>query len=478
MQIHAGGMMQCCAVANDADLGDFIIDYCQKRERGEDSDVLNNAGLQALRKSLLTGNLRPMCRHCFFMDDKLITTEQLREIVRSYFALYFPEGTDIDKLDLVKTHAFTDIALGFTNRCNLSCVYCVQSTQAKINPYYRMDFPQEYCQATMDFFASQGIKVVRSCVEGEGTLYKGWYEVFSEFHRKYPHVKLWMTTNLSRRYTEKEIELMARYSKLDVSCDTLDPALYAKLRRNGRLELVLENLERVSAKIKELGIPGPRISLHAVVSDVTWPTLPELAEFAFSKGWLPVFGNYEERNNSLAYQEKICRPLSTLPEDEQLKARDFFLRMKDALERRGVDPIGEGYIQGGLLYNIDKNVTHNFNRFDPYDDNPLHEAFHAVYPHGEQGMHLDIVYDYDNIAYNGVLFSSPGQTLRLRGLKARHMVVREVSVFAEGRKSYKYDQTVLPGYRKTLKLENGVFEYTPSFGDGVAKVLLEVSEYW
>ena len=68
--------------------------------------------------------------------------------------------------------------------------------------------------------------------------------------------------------------------------------------------------------------------------------------------------------------------------------------------------------------------------------------------------------------------------MRLEGLHAGHMVVREVSLFAEGHCSHKYGQTVLPGYRRTVAIENGVFEYTPTFGPGVEKVLLEAVEWW
>ena len=77
MQIHAGGMMQCCAVAPDTDEGDFILDYCENPEKGK--DIFDNEGLQMLRHGLLTGNLRPMCRNCFFVPNELVTTEEFRK---------------------------------------------------------------------------------------------------------------------------------------------------------------------------------------------------------------------------------------------------------------------------------------------------------------------------------------------------------------------------------------------------------------
>lgn len=476
LQVHAGGMMQCCAVGNDTDLGDFIIDHCERLERGETADALNSPGLQALRNGLLTGNLRPMCRKCFFVDDKLVTTDFLRGRLLHEIKPRFPEGTDLDSLDLTQVHAYKEMAISFTNKCNLRCVYCIQSTQANVNPYFKLDFPEKYAESTLDFFAQQGIVEVRSCVEGEPTIYKRWYEVFSWFRKKYPHIALYMTTNLCRRYTDDEIGLLARYAVLDVSCDTLDPALYHKLRYPGKIEVVLENLERIRDKAQALGISGPRISLHAVVSDLTWPTLEGLADFALERGYLPFLGNYEERANSVACQQRICRPLSAMPADEQNAAREVILRIRDKM-RRCYENWAD-YIQGGLLYNLDNAVLHNYNRFDPYDGNPLHSSFYAAYPHGCESMHLDVVYDYDNIAHNGILFTRSATPLRLEGLSAEHMVVREVSLFAEGRCSHKYGQTVLPGYRRTVTVKNGIFEYTPPFAPDVEKVLLEVVEWW
>ncbi len=287
-----------------------------------------------------------------------------------------------------------------------------------------------------------------------------------------------MTTNLSRRYSEKEIELLARYKCLDVSCDTLDPDLYSRMRPGSNLPLVLENLHRVKAKKDELGlnIQGGRISMHTVVSDVTWPTLDAFADYAFANGFVPLLGYYEERPNSLAYRHGLCRPLTSMPEEEQRKAQQCILRIKGELEKRGRDVLE--FIQGGLLYNLTRQLERNYNRFKPYDSNPLHAAFHRLHPSGEPDLHLDIVYDHDNIAYNGVLFSRPGIPFRLEGFAAENAVVREVTVYKPGCCSSKYGQTTLPGYRKTMAVRDGVFEYAPAFTGETVKVLLEVSEWW
>lgn len=475
-QVHAGGMVQCCAVANDTDMGDFIIDHCQKTARGEPSDVLDSPGLVRLRQGLLSGDLRPMCRRCFFRPDELITTAELERLVKEHLRRRLPAGTDVDSLDLARSHAYSEMCISFTNRCNSRCVYCVQSVLADVNPYFRMDFPEEYAESTLEFFAAQGIDQIRSCVEGEPTIYRRWCEATTAFKDRHPHIELYMTTNLSRRYSEKEIELLARYKVLDISCDTLDPELYARMRPGSNLSLVLDNLQRVKERKAEMGRAGTRISLHAVVSDATWRTLDALADYAFANGFVPLLGYYEERPNSRAYREGLCRPLTSMPEADQAAARKSILRIREELLRRGYDA-GE-FIQGGLLHSLERNLERRYNRFEPYDGNPLHRAFCRRYPAGSPDLRLDIAYDHDNIAYNGVLFARPGIPLRLEGFPAGQAVVREVSLYAEGRRSTKYGQAVLPGYRKTVAVPSGVFEYVPHFADGVEQVLLEVSEWW
>ena len=481
LQVHAGGMVQCCAVGNDTDLGDLIIDHCQKIERGEYSDVLNSPGLQALRHGLLTGNLRPMCRKCFFVDDRPVSTDFLRQRLMGLLRNRLPEGTDLESLDLTRVHAYEEIAISFTNKCNLRCVYCVQSVHGNSNPYFKMDFPSQYAADVLEFFAAQGIVQLRTCVEGEPTIYSKWHEVFSRFHARHPHIKLRMTTNLSRPYTDEEIEFLTQYSELDISCDTLDPVLYAKLRRGGRLELVLENIRRVCEKADALKVRGPFITLHAVVSDATWSGLEDLTDYALANGYLVLFGNYEERFNTVAFRENICRPLGQMTREEQVEAQKCFQRI--LLKLRGLTDAQrdghavEDFFQGNLLYNLDANVAMDYNHFKPYDSNPLHSAFFKQYPLGKNYMHLDIVYDYDNISYSGVLFLKPVK-LELHGFFAAHVVVREVLIFKKGKCSSKYDSVVLPGYRKTIKIENDYFVYEPKFGEDVDKVLLEISEYW
>ena len=469
--IHAGGLIQPCCVSNDMDYGDFIMDFCDKQAEGEEPDVFNNDALQSLRKGLLTGNLRKMCRNCPAVSTKLITTEQLENNVRNYLKSLQPDCQEIDTMDLTKTYRYSFVALGLTNRCNLSCIYCNQSTLAKTNPYYKMDFPEEYIELALEYLVKQGMEILNSGAEGEGTIYRRWREVFSTFHEKHPEVKLRMTTNFSRLYSEEDLELISNYYMLDISCDTLNPELFQKIRRNGDLNIILKNLENLKNKIISKGIKGPIIMLHMVVCDMTWTEIEPISEYAFANGYGLSIGNYEERPNALAYQQNLLKPISTLPLEIQEKIRVILDKVVAKAKELGLHL----EMLGDLLYRVNNNVTNQYNRFLPYDDNPVLKAFCNQYPFGLENMHLDIVYDYDCISYEGILIRN-NEKIHLENVNADTLIVREVELYKEGTCSTKYEQSVLPKYRKKVSVQDGIFEYKPNFhSENIDAILVEIN---
>ncbi len=467
MQIHAGGMMQCCAVGPDTDLGDFLIDYCGKND--SNINPFDNEGLQMLRESLLTGNLRPMCRNCFFVPDTKISTTEFRKILKAYISSR-NRGIDVENTDLSKVHAYNWMAISFTNRCNLSCIYCVQSTQKYTNPFFKMEFPYEYARQTLELFAQEGIDKLSTCVEGEGTLYPHWYELISEFHKKNPQVILAMTTNLNRKYNDDEISLLAEYTELDVSVDSVDPVVYAELRRNGRLELLLDNVEKVQKRVKELGIAGPRITFHTVLSNKTWQSLTGLYEYAFERGIGINVGNYERRANTVAEREGIIVPVSELSFEEQTEIYDVFMKMRQA----AVEKHCFLQFQGDILTKLKGKVERNYNEFEPYDDRELINRFHEQYPLGQEDMHIARVYDVDNISHEGILVGR-GKILSIESIESKEVTIREVEVYKEGCCSNRYGQKVKLGYRKKVKVEDGTFLYSASYGnENIDHILIEV----
>jgi len=384
MQFHAGGMMQPCAVGADTDMGDFIIDYLEKKERENEDDFLNNEGLQKLRKGMLTGDLRPMCQNCFFISNQLQTTQDFEKQLKGYLQSKLPNDIDLESADLTKLYAYDWMAISFTNKCNLSCVYCVQSVLKDTNPYLKAEIPYEYTEELLDMVVSKGITSLSTCVEGEATLYKHWYDVFSTFHKKYPQIQLWMTTNLNRKFSDTEMELLANYAVLDVSIDSLKPELYSKIRCNGRLDLLLENLDKLDVKIKQLGIQGPIITLHMVLSDLTWTEIEDISNFAFARGYGIQLGNYEERINTVAYKTGMLKPIEYLSEEDQNTVRDIIGRVYEKAQKEGRTFIA----QGDIFKKVNENVEKIYHRFTDTDNNPIYKEYLKKYPKGTENNHF------------------------------------------------------------------------------------------
>ena len=475
MQIHAGGMMQPCSVGPDTDLGDFLIDYFELGHKGIDGqeDFLNNKGLQMLREGMFTGNLRPMCQNCFFWSNELVPVEEFHNQLYEYLKSRLGDSFDPERCDITKTYAYYWMAVSFTNKCNLRCVYCVQSTQADSNPYYKAEIPYEYADEILDMMASKGITKISTCVEGEATLYKYWREAFSKFHKKYPHVHMYMTTNFCREFSDEDMELLASYTLLDISMDSLNPDLYKSLRRNGNLDLIMKNLDKLERKVKEMEVERPTILIHDVVSTATWREIESIADFAFSRGYGLQLGNYEVRTNTLAYKENLMQPIETLPDDELEEMRDMVKRCAEKAEKLGCSIT----IQGDIFKKADDKVEKNYHRFKCTGGNPIYEAFLEQYPSGTEELHFGIAYDRDNISYAGISMK-PKATLTIEGVPQKlRIIYREVYVYKEGHLSPKYHHGVEPGFRKTMDIDDGIFSFTASDrGDEIDHIILDISE--
>lgn len=472
--IHAGGLIQTCPCASDIEIGDFILDYCDKKQKGENPDIFNTNALKKIRRGLLTGNLRKMCRGCAFNTAQLITTDELETKVSDIIKERYPDWNYSGNIEeLTDMYAYKQMGLGLSNRCNLRCIYCNQSVCADTNPFYKAEFPEKYAQMSLEALAATGITSLIPSVEGEITLYPHWYKVYSEFHRKHPGIALTITTNLNRIYSDEEIELLTQHDILDISCDTLDEKLYSKLRVNGKLDMLLQNL----SKIKEKAIENGRwdhiiITIHVVLCDLTWRSLEDVSNFAFENGYGLNIGNYEERANARAYREKLLKPVYSLSWEEQKEIESVLIKIREKAASIGANIT----MHGDILYRVKKNIENNYNKFMPAAS-PIYEKFIEKYPNGEPKMYLDIVYDHDNISYAGIAFEED-TILELQCLQQiAYIICRFVSVYREGKASAKYGQNVLPGYRFKEYLENGVLRIPVQLNNpDLEKVVLVIEE--
>lgn len=469
--IHAGGMICPCCAKGDTDYGDWILDEIEAGKRGKvKGDVLNNEAIVSLKRGLLTGELHPMCQKCAFASQQMIDTDDFKAMLEKQFDTWgvsFGEEMDYAKIDAVR-----QVGIGITNRCNLRCIYCNQSVLAEVNPYFKLDFPEEEILNTLEMFVERGVTCLETGAFGEATIHPKWGELFWDFHRRHPEVSLALTTNLCREYSQEEIELLAEHSTLRVSMDTLNPELFAKIRVNGKLDLLLRNLDRIEQVIIQKGYDPSRIKIDSVICNLTWREIPEVSRFVFKHGYAYHITNYEKRENSVAIRDGILKQVSELSEEERMEARSIILDVKKQAQEKGL----EVKIQEGLLG--DEDTACDYNCFKLYDDNPIYKAFYEKYPHGAKDIHFDVEFDHLGRQHAGIKIKK-GQTLQLNWDSPYNtFIIREVHIYKDGTSSPKYEQKVFLDYRKKVNWNN-MLEYCPQNKDeNIEYILLQVLDWW
>ncbi len=169
-------------------------------------------------------------------------------------------------LDLTYSDATHWISLELTSRCNLRCVYCGKSWN-KNESERAFDFPEEWIAPSMKTLQQRGLIGVIASGIGETTIREGWQAICRSFHDA--GLNLTIISNFARQMTPEDIATLARFSSIQVSIDTSDPELFARLRRGARLETVLANIDKVLEYSKSDGLPQPEFRFDIVVADKT-----------------------------------------------------------------------------------------------------------------------------------------------------------------------------------------------------------------
>lgn len=467
--VHAGGMICPCCAMHDTDYGDYIIDYIMPKKRGEESgDIFNNDAIKELKRGLLTGALHPMCQKCALQPKKMIPVEIYKEKLEHLFEksnVEYEKGSDYAEVNAIR-----QAGIGNTNKCNLRCIYCNQSVLADINPYFKMNFPEDELLECLEMLVEKGITSLETGVFGEATIHPKWREVFGVFHQRHPEISLLLTTNLSKHYTDEEIELLAEHICLRVSLETLDEELFSKIRVNGNLPLILGNLSRIEKVINQKGYAHSRIAISSVICNLTWKSIPEVSEFAFQHGFSYFATNFEPRANSIGIQEGILKPIEALEDNEKEEVRQILLQTKKRAEEYGA----EFHTNAGLFERADI----NYNQFEECGKNPIYKAFIKKYPLGSPEMFLGVEYDYLYNQYAGIMLQNHQQLNLKLDSEDNTFEYRVIRVYKNGRVSEKYEQRVVPDYRKIMKTTDE-FVYQVSWEDeDIQYILLQIINWW
>lgn len=142
-----------------------------------------------------------------------------------------------ERLPLRQMPVHLDLEL--TSRCNLACVMCPHGENEK--KFKTGDMPLDMAKALIKQGAGR-IQSIKLNWRGEPTLYKDLPEVIA-FAKQHKYVDVMINTNLNCGPERLQEIVDAGIDKIIVSIDSFDQNTYSQIRKGGRLNLVLKNLE-------------------------------------------------------------------------------------------------------------------------------------------------------------------------------------------------------------------------------------------
>ncbi|MDB5392943.1 MAG: hypothetical protein JWM91_449 [Rhodospirillales bacterium] len=317
LEISAGGHIRpCCNFSPLGKLDDL----------GEQVGAIrDNDKFRALRESLLSGDLQSPCQHCHIR--KMVP-------VRAFKRRLEKAASRRDVADSLAPLQVAEFRIDINEKCNLRCDYCAVSS-----PDYRgVEMDDGLFTRIEKIVGDIGPRAtVHVNGHGETTYHPNWMAmcraIIDAGHR--PQI----ITNLAKNYTGEEIDLLAKFSSIQVSLDSDDDALMKKIRKSVRATHVFETIQRIRDAAARHNIrPVPRMSFSVGIYDPSIWTLESFVHRIIACGVRDVtFWNLVEMQH-----QTLVKPLRNLDMADRTRARSILSAVRRKLENADVNYIFAG----------------------------------------------------------------------------------------------------------------------------------------
>ena len=249
-----GGVRPCCNYQNLENLSETDADAVAARDR---------QSFRQLRAELLEGRLSDTCQRCHIRERTQTGNQRLITQVA------LARAPDAD--GLLRSGPLSEIRIDLNERCNLRCVYCAVS-----QPQYsgKEMSEQLFAKCEQVIAGQKGPLKIALNGHGETTYHSRWVE-YAERLLRYGHA-ITITTNLAKRYDDRELAALARFSVIQISLDSANESLMREVRRHVALRNIVRNIQAIRDKAQELKGPQPAIGFSTGVYD---PSVWELEQF-------------------------------------------------------------------------------------------------------------------------------------------------------------------------------------------------------
>lgn len=132
------------------------------------------------------------------------------------------------------------LRISVTDRCDLRCVYCM-SENMQFVPRSQL-LTLEEIQLIAETYVSLGVKKIR-ITGGEPLVRKNVISLFQKLGQLEGLTDLTLTTNGTQLQKFAKPLKDAAVTRINISLDTLNPALFTQLSRNGKIEKTLQGID-------------------------------------------------------------------------------------------------------------------------------------------------------------------------------------------------------------------------------------------
>ncbi len=262
------------------------------------SEIISSEKRKLLQKELCRQNFMYGCQHC----HKLIESENF-------------DGVEARLYDTLKHQPDTpsEIIFELDNICNLQCAMCHEdfsSSIAREKGIKKIESPYN-----QDFIAQleplvKNLKVAKF-LGGEPFLIPIYYDIWDMIIKINPKCKINLQTNGTIYNNKIEEYLKKGNFYIGVSIDSMQNENFERIRKNAKLDIVLENLDKF---IKILRKKNNHINLSVCPMQQNIKEIPKIVEFCNSKNIFIYFNT--------VYTEGFT--LSEMSEDKILEIIEYF----------------------------------------------------------------------------------------------------------------------------------------------------------
>jgi MoaA/NifB/PqqE/SkfB family radical SAM enzyme len=236
-------------------------------------EIWTGAPARALREAFLTNSYAPGCDRCF---DQLKSRNFAGTLMRNFD----PYGTrrptqSVDGADMPLVLEF-EIA----NTCTLECVMCgghwssaIRERREKLPPL-RNPYDRAFVEQLEEFLPS--VAAARF-LGGEPFLINRYHEIWDSLCRLNPDALITITTSAATLPDRSRAVLERLRAVINVSLDSLTPAVYESIRVNARFDQVMENVNYFLDYTRRR---GTSVTLAVCPMTHNWRELRDIVEFA------------------------------------------------------------------------------------------------------------------------------------------------------------------------------------------------------